>query len=133
MACVVQLDHVDALFLGEIEALVQFNFVLRPSLRGPAAPSIIHQNLPHELGRNRDKMSTIYRKRRPVAGKTEVDFVNKLRALQGMIGTLSPQTPVSGEPQLLIDERDQSLQCLLISTPPANEQLGTCLPPGVAC
>jgi len=59
-----------------------------------------------------------------VTRQTEVDFVNKLRTLQRVIGTLSSQTPVSSESQLLIDERDESVECLLISAPPANEQLG---------
>ena len=119
----VQLYNVHVLSFGEVEALVQLDFVLWPSLRRTAAPGIINQNLPHELGGNRDKMGAIYGQRRPVTREPEVDFVNKLRALQCVIGTLSQQAPMSGKPQFFIDERDESLKCLLISASPAKQQL----------
>ncbi|SPE21044.1 hypothetical protein SBA5_30251 [Candidatus Sulfotelmatomonas gaucii] len=77
----VQFHYIDVLSFGEVEALVQLDFVLRPAFCCRTAPGVIHQNLPHELGRNRDKMGAINSKWCPVTRKTEVDFVNKLRTL----------------------------------------------------
>jgi len=85
----VQRNDIDIPMFRKAEAFVQLHLVLRPTFRGCTAAGIVNQYLPHQLCRYGNKMRATDAERRPVAYETEKDFVNKFRALQRVIGSLS--------------------------------------------
>jgi hypothetical protein len=58
-----------------------------------------------------------------VSCQAEINLVDQFRTLQGVIGAFRSQTAMSRPAQLLINERNESLQGILIPASPAIEKL----------
>jgi hypothetical protein len=64
---------------------------------------MIHQDVPHHLGRNAEKVGAVLPFLRFLADQTQIGLVHQSRALQGVIGALSPETAARDAAQLFID------------------------------
>jgi len=85
-------------------------------------PRMVHQNLSHESRRHGDKMRTVFRLNRAVIHKAQVCLVHERHALQGVVATLALKVVACYSSQLIVDEGNQGLERLLISSSPLNEQ-----------
>jgi len=89
-------EDIHGLSLGENETLVEFDLVLGATLGSSPAAGVVDENLSHQFSGNRDKVSTIFGGQRAVAGEAEVDLVDELGALQGVVGALGAEAAVGG-------------------------------------
>jgi hypothetical protein len=69
---------------------------------------IVDQDLPHQARSQSDKMNAVLCGEGLLFGETQVRFVDKCSALQGVFRALSLQVAMRNLPQLLINQRDQS-------------------------
>ena len=89
---VVESDEVKRLFLRQVEIRVQFYFVLGAAFCRALAACVVHQDLPHQPGRDRHKMSPVLSGKRLACGKTQISFVHQFGTLQRMIRPLRTET-----------------------------------------
>lgn len=93
-----------------------------PAFGAEARLGVVDEDSPHEAGRDSTEMGSIF------PGNIHIDqplerFVHDRGGLQGMPATLRSHVLASEPPKLVIDERGEPLERLLIPCAPLNEQL----------
>ena len=71
---------------------------------------MFHQNAPHQLGRNREKMGTILPLHALVVHQSNVGFVNQGGCLQAVTGALASHVASRKAAEFVIDDRGQSVE-----------------------
>src|SRR5262249_15760204 len=74
---VIQRDHIGGLAPRLFQALVEFDLAVRTAFGRPVAPGMVHQNLAHESGCNRDEVFSILRLKGPLLHQPQVCFVHQ--------------------------------------------------------
>jgi hypothetical protein len=81
-----------------------------------ASARVIHQNLPHDVGRNAHEVGAATIVRLVLAHQTDVSLMHQGRGLQRMIGAFPPQMAVGEAVQLGVHQRHQAVQGRLIAS-----------------
>jgi hypothetical protein len=81
--------------------------IFAASFAGMTAPRMIHENLTHDVSRNREEMSTILPGTRLSAGKAHVCLMYQGRRLKSVARTFALHVGPSHTPHLVIDERNE--------------------------
>jgi hypothetical protein len=76
---------------------------------------VIHENLPHHLGRDTEEVCAIPIFRLVLADQPNVSLVNERGRLQGVIPPLTPQINVRQTPELRVSERHEVIERLFFS------------------
>jgi hypothetical protein len=87
------------------------------------APSVIHQDLAHELGRNCEKMRAALPLREILPNQSQISLMHERCTLQSVLGPLIPQMSVSQTAQFFIDQGQERVQGLAVAIPPALQKL----------
>ena len=146
---VVEHDHIQVGRLRRESALLQrYLASAAATLVRPMSASILNQDLAHELGRHSKKVCPILPLRKLPPHQPNVSFMDKRRALQGMVRALPLQKIVRHATQFAVDDGHESVERFTITVAPTHEQLSdlirgvlwhcatnpTCLRPGAdAC
>jgi hypothetical protein len=85
---------------------------------------VVHKDLTHEPRSDGDEVCAALQSHRLTSQQPKVGLVNESRALQGVIRSFGLEVVVSEPPQLFVDQRDQSLERLLVSLLPVLQKLG---------
>lgn len=85
-----------------------------PSLHCLPAPSILDQNLTHELRRNTKEVGAGVKVSGPLFHELEIGFVHERSALQIVAGALVQKVALGDIPELAIDHWHKRLESLLI-------------------
>jgi hypothetical protein len=83
---------------------------------------MIHQDVPHYLRRNSEKVGPVLPFLRFLADKTQIHLVHQGCALQGVIGALSPEAAAGDAAQLLIDQGNQRIPSALVAAAPISQE-----------
>ena len=84
---------------------------------------MVHQDVPHHLRGNAEKMGPVLPFLRFLADQPQIRFVDQGRTLQSVIRAFAPETAASDTAQLLIDQRDQRIPRTLIAAAPLGEEV----------
>jgi hypothetical protein len=84
---------------------------------------VIDQDLPHQAGRNRKKMSLIVQLRGLLVDEAQVRFVDQGCALQRVSRLLTLQAAMSDSPEFVVDKRQKSIKSGIFASPPPKQQL----------
>jgi hypothetical protein len=84
---------------------------------------VVDENLPHGSGGDRQEVGSIYRVHPAAARKLDVGLVDEGRGVEGVIGPLASQLPTGHRAQLLVDDRQQPVQCVPLATANRLEKL----------
>jgi hypothetical protein len=95
-------------------AAVTFPIAFRP--RG------IHQNAAHHPRRHRDEMHAILPLDLGDLNQPEIRLVDQGGCLQRMVATFVTHVPARDAVQLLVDERQQAVECVLFTSTPRQQQ-----------
>jgi hypothetical protein len=66
-------------------------------------PRILHQDPPHHLGRDREKMGAILPPHALVIHQTQVSFIDQRRGLEAVAGALAPHVTAGQAVELIIN------------------------------
>jgi hypothetical protein len=80
----------------------------------------IHQDAPHEAGRDGEKVRAVLPGDLSRVNKAQVGFIDKRRGLQGVPGALLPHKTSGNPAQFGVDERDQPFQRRRIACAPSQ-------------
>jgi hypothetical protein len=83
---------------------------------------MIHQDVPHHLRGNTEKVSPVLPFLRFLPDQTQIRLVHQGRALQGVVGAFSPETAPGDAAQLLIDQGNQRIPCALVAVAPISQE-----------
>ncbi len=93
-----------------------------PLFREPCA-RMVNQYLTHQSGRKRNEVTvTLYIHGRPIR-QPKVRFVDQCRSLQRMVCTFVTEVLARELSQLLVDQRQNDLQSLVVASPPPRKQI----------
>ena len=85
---------------------------------------LVNQNLAHQPRSDGEKVRTILGLKRTLVHQPDVSLVNQAGALQRVARPFSLQMIPGNISQLLVNQRNQRLQCPLIARLPMHEQFG---------
>jgi hypothetical protein len=85
-------------------------------------PGVIHENLAHQSGGHANEVRAVLRVERALVGEAQVSLVYERCGLESVARALPFQIAVSDGAELVVDERDQCLKGLLISSPPFHKK-----------
>jgi hypothetical protein len=86
---VVQGHYVYIYFLGKLSRVVERQPVVAPTtFGGTMAPCIVHQDLPHDLSRDREEVGPILPSGNVLPNQAYIGLIHERGALQGVAGTL---------------------------------------------
>src|SRR5450631_795630 len=85
--------------------------------------SVVHQDLPHQLRRNRKEMGAILPLGKILIDQTNVSFVDQGGALQGVTRALVLQVMMSDTAQLCVNQGHQRVERFAVAASPAAQQL----------
>jgi hypothetical protein len=83
---------------------------------------MVHQDVTHHLRGNAEKVGPVLPFLRFLADQTQIRLVHQGRALQGVIGALSPETAAGDAAQLFIDQGNQRIPCVLVAVAPISQE-----------
>ncbi len=69
---------------------------------------MVHQKMPHQLGRNAKKVRPVLPQRWRLLNQTKIGLVHKRGTLQRVIGALAAKMSAGDTPQLVVNERNPS-------------------------
>jgi hypothetical protein len=87
-----------------------------------AAASVIHQNPAHHLRRSPEEMSPIAPVGVPLINQPQVYLVHQCRWLKRVTHLFATQLVCCYPPQFRVDERQQFVEGVRVSTPPLRQQ-----------
>jgi hypothetical protein len=88
------------------------------------AARVLNQNAPHQLGRNRKKMSAVLPIHPLVIHQAHVGFIDQSGGLQAMTGALTFHVASGKAVEFVIDDWSQAVESSSISITPGSEKLG---------
>ena len=83
---------------------------------------MLHQNAPHHLGRDREKVSAILPLHALIIHQPRVGFIHQRRGLQAMTGALRAHIAARQAAKLLIHDGSQFFERAPVSFTPGAEQ-----------
>ena len=86
------------------------------------APRMLHQNAPHQLGRNGEEMSAILPLHALVIHQAHIGFVDQGRGLQAVAGTLTIHVTARQAVELVINDGGQRFERALVPVAPGAQQ-----------
>ena len=92
----------------------------------PLFPSVqlarmIHQNLPHQPGGDSQEMRPVLPVHLRLVHQFKVDLIDQRGGLQGVALALHPHVVLGDAPQFPFNQRDQLVETIPVSGPPAEE------------
>jgi hypothetical protein len=75
---------------------------------------MFHQNAPHQLGRNREKMGAILPLHAFVVHQAHVRLIYESRRLQAVTGALASHVAPCEAAEFVIDDRGQPIECVAV-------------------
>ena len=97
---------------------------LSAPLRGYVRPRVIHQDPPHELGGDTEKLGAVLPLDPALVHHSQIRFVNEGGRLKGMIATLPLEMTPGQAAQFLVNQRHQLLGRFLVAGAPPTEKRG---------
>ena len=97
--------------------------IVTATLQARTCSRVIHQNAPHRLSGNREETVAVRGGELTLLQETEVDLVDEGGGRERVTGRLAAELPAGHLTQLVVDERNQSLQRLTIACAPARKPL----------
>src|SRR2546430_12758309 len=86
-------------------------------------PREIHQNPPHQLGRDAEKVRAVLPTHILPVNQADVSLIDQCGCLQSVTGTLAAHVVMGEAVQLVIDKRGQSCHCRLVAVTPRHPKL----------
>lgn len=125
---VVELDDDGAAFGGEVQGFVEGGLPhAMAALLALVAAGILHEELPHEIGRDPVEVAAALPIRQLLLHEPEVGFVDERRGPQ-RVGIAFPAQIAFGHPaKLAVEQRDQAVARRLVARFPLNQQLRDCV------
>ena len=94
----------------------------RLALDRPAGAGVIHEDSPHGLPGDPEKVRPVLPSHAPLIDQLEIRLVDQRRGRQRVIGALPPQAAAGPPAQLLIHDFHQEVAGLLVTVVPADEK-----------
>src|SRR5690606_29970455 len=121
--CIIERDQVVCLLGGHEDRFVKrFDVCTTASFLSIAGAGLVDEDATHCLGRDAKEMFSVL-ERTVSAGKFLVDLVNKRGRIERVVGPLLKSLAVCKCSKLLVDERNEPVQRVLVSTTRQVEQL----------
>src|SRR5689334_13181510 len=122
---VVERDDVETAIWPQFQRIVESQTLgVATALGAVSGARMVHEDLPHEVGRNTEKMRTVLPWSAFGADEAEIRLVDERRALQGVAGTLASQKALRETVQLAIDERHEAIQRVRVTGFRPNQEFG---------
>lgn len=86
-----------------------------PSLSRSAPPGVIDEHVPDHTGADGEEVAPTLPARLRAFGQAEIRLVYDRRGVQRVFPLLSPQPTVRDAAQVVVNERDQSLERMLVT------------------
>jgi hypothetical protein len=83
---------------------------------------MIDQNVPHQLRGHAKKVSAVLPLRRFLANQPQIGFVHQRSALEGVIGTFTPQMAARQTAQLAVNHGYQRIPRFFVASAPIGKQ-----------
>ena len=106
-----------------ISRLERDGALVTPPLQTRACSGVIHQNAAHRLSRNGEEAVAVRGGELTLLQETEVDLVDEGGGRERVAGRLATKLSAGHLTQLIVDERHQSLQRVVIACAPARKPL----------
>ncbi len=87
------------------------------------ASCVVDENLPHELRRDSEEVSAVLPLWQGLLGESDVSFVDKSGALQGMTWALLAEVVPGNAAQLTVDQRQKQIERSFVSGAPPHQKL----------
>src|SRR5579864_997820 len=88
---------------------------------------MVHQDAPHHLRGDGEKVRTVLPRQRSGACKPQVGFVDQRRGLKSVVRSLTAQVTPGDAMQFLIDQGNQAFEGRFVATAPGLKQYGNAL------
>jgi hypothetical protein len=85
-------------------------------------PRVVHQNAPHQLGRNGEEMGSILPLHSIVIHQAQVGFIHKGRGLEAMSGALLLHVAARQTVELVVNDGGQPVEGALVSVAPGAQE-----------
>jgi len=85
---------------------------------------MVHKDVPHDTGRHGQKMCAILPRDGFRVDQPEIGLVDERRGLKAVVDPLAPDVALRDAMQLLVNQRDEALQRILVSLSPFEQQAG---------
>ena len=86
------------------------------------APGVVHQDSPHHLRRNREEVAAVLPVHVALAEQLHVGFVDHGRGLEAIGSPFAGQLPRGEQPQFLINDRNEPIECIAVAALPVLQQ-----------
>jgi hypothetical protein len=130
LECLMELHHAIEILIGQPERLVQPDWrTTSAALRGAPGLSVIDQEVPHDLSREREEMRAIRQVDLWGIDQPEVRLVNESSRVDRIVAGRAPQSLVRELSEPVVDQGDELIPGVRVTGTPSLEEggdLGRC-------
>jgi|GEM_PF-3696058 len=105
-------------------ALMTPEYASPVALVGEPASGMVHQNPAHGLSGDTQKVRPALPRHPPLVNQADIRFVNESGCLEGMVGALMPHAVPGQQTELLVNNRQEPIQGVVVSMAVVQEDAG---------